>query len=499
MNFKKALALSALIGLLPLSLSHGQTPTDLPKMPSQEELTAHMKYLASDELMGRMTGEEGNNLAAKYIADHFAKYGLIDPTDGGYFQKFNLIRTAAPTVGFMVVDGDSLIERANLVTTNGAGLDGEYDLVFVGSGAPDASGNPGYSEAQVKGKIVVAMFGDGESADLRTMMPLSQRKRTAALERGAAGLIEVFDNPDYPFANLIPQVTRSRMLIDDGNAPAREFPHWYADGGAKERLGKDGKAKVSSSGFAYQMLPTQNVVGILEGSDPQLKNEYVLLMAHYDHVGAGMRPGISAADTIFNGARDNAAGTVAVMAAAQALSETRPARSTIFLAVTAEEIGLIGSRYYVQHPLVPLNQTVYVSNIDNAGYNDTTIVTVVGMGRTTADADIIAGTAAAGLKAVSDPSPEQNLFDRSDNVNFAAQGIPAPTYSLGFTAFDEEINKYYHKPADHADENFDFAYYTKYVRGYIETTIRIANNPERPRWLPGDKYEEAFNSLFGGK
>lgn len=472
-----------------------QTPQLSSSYPAYEDLKAQLKYLASDELMGRMTGEEGINKAAAYIAAHFKKHGLSDPTKDGYFQRFNLYRTQYPANGTLSWNQTTLQERAAFVTTNGSGLKGTYKAVFLGHGMPDASGVSPFN-ADVKGKIVIVYLGDGKSNDFRSALPLSNQKRQWAREAGAAGLMEVFPNLDYPFQNIVPQVTRSRYVFDEGDQ-GRDFPHWFVSGEFASSITAATSIQMDSNPVVHQPVPTQNVVGILEGSDPVLKEEYVLLMAHYDHVGAGMRPGVTAADTIFNGTRDNAVGTVAIMAAAEAFAKKRPARSTIFLAVTAEEIGLLGSRYFTQHPLVPLQKIVYASNIDGAGYNDTSIVTVIGLGRTTADADIIAGTASVGLKATPDSAPEQGLFDRSDNVNFARLGIPAPTYSLGFTAFDAEINKYYHRPADHADESFDFDYFNKYVQAFIETTNRIANNPQRPRWVAGDKYEPAFKKLYG--
>lgn len=242
-----------------------------------------------------------------------------------------------------------------------------------------------------------------------------------------------------------------------------------------------------------------NVVGVIEGSDPALRNEYVALLAHYDHVGAGMRngPGATAADSIFNGARDNAMGTAAVLAAAKALAAERPARSVILLAVTAEEGGIIGSQFYAENPLIPLNQTVYALNIDTGGYSDTSIVTVVGLGRTTADPLIRQGAAAYGLEVISDPAPEQNLFDRSDNVRLAAKGIPAPTFSPGFRSFEDPgVANYYHRPNDEPDD-LDYAYLRRFALAYVRAARLIADSPTRPTWTAGDKYEAAARALYG--
>jgi aminopeptidase YwaD len=247
-----------------------------------------------------------------------------------------------------------------------------------------------------------------------------------------------------------------------------------------------------------RILKTQNVVGIIDGTDPLLKDEYVIVMAHYDHVGA-RRTVAALTDTIYNGARDNAMGVVALMHVAEAFSKVPTRRSVIILPVSAEEIGLLGSRHYIEHPVVPLDKTVYVSNIDGAGYNTTEAVTVIGLNRTTAKPYFEAAGAAFGLAVLDDPAPEQGLFNRSDNVNFASRGVPAPTFSAGFTAFDTEIMKYYHQPADQADEHFDFDYLHRYVQVFVHATRLIADADERIVWTPGDTYEAAFHSLYSNR
>ena len=242
-------------------------------------------------------------------------------------------------------------------------------------------------------------------------------------------------------------------------------------------------------------LTSRNVVGWIPGSDPELADEVVMLLAHYDHVGMGGRRATEA-DSIFNGARDNGMGTVAVIAAARALAASPPRRSVLLLTPTGEEQGLIGSRHFAENPLVPLRDIVFALNVDTGGYSDTTIVTVVGLDRTTAQSLIEAGAAAAGLEAVLDPSPEQNLFDRSDNVAFARKGIPAPTFSPGFRAYsDPGVANYYHQVTDEVDD-LDMAYLARFVTGYVESARRIADASERPRWVSGDTYEEAGQALY---
>jgi Zn-dependent M28 family amino/carboxypeptidase len=255
-------------------------------------------------------------------------------------------------------------------------------------------------------------------------------------------------------------------------------------------------AVVAVDGKVNTPVEGKNVLAWIEGTDPELKKEFILLSAHYDHVGVGAPD--AEGDSIYNGARDNAVGTVAVINAAKYFAQNPPKRSIIFALWTAAEKGLLGSGFFANNPLIPLNQIVYNLNIDNAGYNDTSIITVIGLGRTSADFMIEEAVAEFGLTAKADPSPEQGLYDRSDNVNFARKGIPAPSFTLGFTAFDDKINQYYHKAADEVD-SFDLEYAQIYWKSYILSAQKIANWSQRPKWAEGDKYEEVSKELYGGK
>ena len=156
---------------------------------------------------------------------------------------------------------------------------------------------------------------------------------------------------------------------------------------------------------------------------------------------------------------------------------------------------MLGSEYYVENPVLPLEQMVYCFNSDNAGYNDTTLATLIGLNRTTASQNIKDAVASFGLTANEDPAPEQGLFDRSDNVNFAKKGIPSPTFSLGFTSFDGNVTKYYHQASDEAD-NLDYDYLFKFFKAYVLAGRKIANDPITPVWVEGDKYEEAGKMLY---
>lgn len=241
-------------------------------------------------------------------------------------------------------------------------------------------------------------------------------------------------------------------------------------------------------------VESQNVIGIVEGTDPVLKNEYIIYSAHYDHV--GVHKSNVPNDSIFNGARDNAVGTTTVLSMAENLAKHPTKRSALFILFTGEEKGLLGSRYYAENPVLPLNQMVYCFNSDNAGYNDTSKATIVGLERTTAGQHIKDAATAFGLTAIDDPAGEQGLFDRSDNVSFARKGIPAPTYSLGFTSFTGDVTKYYHQPGDEAN-TLDYDYLLKFFRSYVLAGRKIGNDPVTPVWVEGDKYEPVSKELYG--
>jgi Zn-dependent M28 family amino/carboxypeptidase len=236
----------------------------------------------------------------------------------------------------------------------------------------------------------------------------------------------------------------------------------------------------------------------LEGSDPVLKNEYIILSAHFDHVGTGKNGGATYTkeDSIFNGTRDNAFGCTAVLYAAKCLTQVKPKRSILFIGFTGEEIGLLGSSYYAENPLIPLKQCVFNLNCDGAGYNDVTMLTTIGLSRTDGKGDIETAAKAFGLKVMDDPAPEQNLFDRSDNMSFAAKGIPSPNFAPGFTAFNADIFKYYHKAEDNP-ETIDFGYLHKYCQSYAHAARLIANRKDQPKWIANDKYEKAYKALYG--
>ncbi|MFD2571356.1 M28 family peptidase [Spirosoma soli] len=462
---------------------------------SRAEVEAHMRFLASDQLRGRRTGEPGNQKAAEYIAEQFRKLGLTKaPDQQDYFQQITLQKVMPATAATMNIGKDTLKLGKELVVMAGKPVELSGEVVYVGYGLGDA-----YKDLDVKGRIVVAQGGSPDAKGPREIFSASSQKRQLATEKGAAALIELYsESIPWGFVNQYfnrEQVTVSTIGSDNSLAHL-----WVNNANNQYRQLKEAgtTVRLQTSGRQQTTVTSANVAGVIEGTDPKLKDEYVILSAHFDHVGVGKQGGSAyqPSDSIFNGARDNAFGTVSLLEAAKALSQQRPKRSVLVLALTGEEVGLLGSRYYAEHPLVPLKQTVFDLNTDGAGYNDTTIVSVIGLERTGAKNEIEMGAKAFGLSVFAEPAPEQGLFDRSDNVNFAVKGVPAPTFSAGFKSFDEAIAKYYHQAIDNP-ESLDYNYLQRYCQAYAHAARLIADRPTRPQWSAGDKYEAAGKALYG--
>ncbi len=496
--------------LLAFLLLVGATAAAQPALPefqtTKAEVEAHLRFLASDALMGRRTGAPGNNIAASYIASYIEAYGFQKVAGAtGYFQPIPFEAVKPPATGKLTVEKSVSMQGEDLLLLAGGAAKLNTTAVFAGHGWVDtATGRDDYKGLDVKGKVVFVMPGATEDDDPLAIFKAMRIKRNLAAERGAVALIELY-RMSFPWGFFRQYFNKENMRTApkevESEATKKLVYGWWKEPSkdlVKAMADKKMKVALESSGYTSRIMPSQNVIGVLEGTDPVLKNEYILLTAHYDHVGTGKDGGgaYTAEDSIFNGTRDNAMGTVALMAAAKALSKERPKRSVLFLAVTGEEMGLLGSQYFVDNPLVPLNQIVFNLNIDNGGYNSTEHISIVGHGRTGVDDLLQKGIEALNLKVFPNPAPEQNLFDRSDNVSFAIKGIPALCFSLGVTAFDETVAKYYHQVTDNPD-TIDYDYFLKYCQSFAYTTRLIADSPTRPRWVKGDKYEQAGKVLYG--
>ena len=494
---------------LGLSLAAFAQKTSAPEFAlTQDEVEVPLRFLASDELGGRRTGSNGNLIAARYIAEHLRTYGY-QPAAGlnGYFQPIGFQASTPPaTASLMIGKTAYQFKEDFLFMTGDAAALNKVEVVFAGHGWVDEkTGQDDYKGKDVKGKLVIVLPGPPEETSRQAIFEAMPKKRDWAYERGAVGLIELYRISALPWNFFSRYFGREslRLAPKDSNKPSNKLIYgWLKEKSGISDIkdlqeGKKLKANLASSGFSRRDIPGQNVVGVLEGSDPQLKNEYLIVSAHYDHVGMGKEGGnaYTKEDSIFNGARDNAMGTVALLTAAKALAQQRPKRSIIILAVTGEELGLLGSQYYSENPLIPLKQCIFNLNTDGAGYNSTEHISIIGWSRTGTDALVEEAANRVNLKVFPEPAPEQNLFDRSDNVSFASKGVPALNYSPGLTKFDDVISKYYHQVADQA-ESIDMPYFLKYCQSFANLARLIADNAQRPQWKAGDKYEKAGAELY---
>lgn len=470
-----------------------------------EELEAHLRFIASDALQGRRTGEQGNDIAAAYLAAQYAAYGLeTPPGQDNYYQQVPFEATVPPQAAAFTIDKSEYTQGDNLLLMTGNLPETKTKVVFANYGwADEDEGYNDYEDLNVEGKIVIVLPGTPDGKDPNTVFRAMSVKRKLAQENGAIALIELF-RLQFPWSFFKSYFNKETLTLAEESEETEQDNFVY--GWLKEKQesnikelqeGKSMKAVLASSGYDSRRIYSNNVMGVIEGSDPGLKGEYILLSAHFDHVGTGKQGGgpFTAQDSIFNGARDNAMGTTSLLAAAKALSEQPPRRSVILLAVTGEEIGLLGSRYYVDNPLIPLEETVFNLNADGAGYNDVSYISAFGYGRTGTDQSIDAAANIFGLDVLPNPIPEQGIFDRSDNASFAQAGIPALSLSPGTTAFDEQVSKYYHQVTDNPD-TIDFDYLHKYASAFVRTARLIANMENRPMWIEGDKYEEAGKELY---
>lgn len=477
--------------LLVTSALFAQSDKDLvTKSVNPAEVKAQISFLASDELRGRDTPSQGQETAAKFIATQLEMYGVkAFDAHPNYMQPVPFKNSKVPTMGAIAVGGKSYGYASDFLKMSGGNLDWTGEVVMLKHGLADE-----ISKADVKGRIIVASCGDGKEQSPQAWFGMSADKRMAAKEAGAVGLIELYNSPQIPWQLLVRYLNKDQIGLDEGDD--NSFPSfWLLDNNreATDTFKKAKEVSVKIEGANDEKFTAPNVVGFVEGSDPKLKEEFVVYCAHYDHVGVG-QPNAEG-DSIFNGARDNAVGIVAVLQAAKSIAQNPTKRSALFVLFTAEEKGLLGSKYFVDNSPLPVNQMVFCNNVDGAGYNDTSKVTIIGLPRTTAEENIKKACAEFGLEAIDDPAPEQGLFDRSDNVRFASKGVPAPDFSMGLTAFDAEIQKYYHQQSDNV-ESLDMDYLQKYWSAYVLTGRLIANDKEKPFWTKGDKYYEAGVDLY---
>lgn len=451
-----------------------------------ESIQGHLAFLASDLLEGRDTPSRGLDLAALYIAAQFRRAGLEPAGDDGYFQtaRWKVVGPDPASFRLTIRVGEAAhevpVDRVSFPGARGLDLDGA-GLLRVD--AADFAAVDALPAEQVEGKAVVlelAKAGEDRGAAARLLGRLTRhrpavvidldRSSTEGLGLGNGRLVdpEAPDAPRRPAQAGIPIVSLHDPAAIAALSALAAGP---AEGSVTLRVGEP----------VERPAAVRNVAGILRGSDPALKDEYVIVSAHYDHIGVGRADGRG--DRINNGANDDASGTVGVIEMAAALDrlESRPKRSILFLTFFGEEKGLLGSRYYGRHPLVPLVRTVAHVNLEQIGRTDDSEGPSLGRAMMTgfdfSDVGPILARAgeAVGVEVAKHPRNSDAFFGRSDNQALADLGIPAHTLCTAFLFPD------YHRPGDEW-EKVDAANMAKVTRAIALGLLLIADADQPPRW-----------------
>ena len=456
----------------------------------QIEAESHLRFLTADELRGRNTGTVELNIAGRYIAEQFRKYKLhpLGDDEGDYKQKVEIIESNPPSIASASLYDMVFDIKSDLAYIDGVNGEIEGPIKYV----EDLSA---IDTADLKGKIVVTVLGDPRAAFMNRDQVQNMQKM------GAIGLIEIFGSGQkMPWSVITRFLNREKMYLGKTDSVQALPRVWVNDTTnvliEKLKINESQKnARIEINGLKKRALDSYNIVGKIEGTDPLLKNEHVIMCAHYDHIGVQSGKGL---DSIYNGTRDNGIGTTGLLNAAKYFSLYPAKRSIVIIALTAEEKGLLGSTYYTNNPKVPLEKSVFALNIDNSGYTDTENITLLDTARTNIDKLVYQAAKEAGLGVMGDRIPSQGYYERSDQVSFAKKGVPAINYKMSMAAFDERISTYYHQPNDEFD-SIDREYVYKYWISYIRTAELISNWDQKPYWMAGDKFEEAGDKLYSKK
>ncbi len=512
----------------------------------------HIRVLAADEYQGRAPGSQGEQLTLKYLAEQFRAAGLEPGNpDGTWLQKVPLVGiTADPAMKLTLAArgrklapkyGPEFVAWTKRVTETVTVENAE--MIFAGYGvqAPEFQWDD-FKGLDVKGKVLVVLVNDPPVEDQKVFggkaMTYYGRwtyKYEKAAALGAAGLFIIHeDGPaGYPWA--VVENGRKGEQFDlstpDKNMGRAAFEGWFTWDMADKIFKAAGKnlAELKKAAATREFkpvplgwnasltlkntlreVPSSNVVTRLTGSDEKLKNEYVAYVAHWDHLGVG--PAVNG-DTIYNGALDNASGTATLIELARAYKQltTPPRRSILFIAVTAEEQGLLGSQYYGEHPLYPLARTAAVINMDGINLlGRTKDITSVGMGSSTLDDVVKAVAAEQGRTVKPDPEPEKGFFYRSDHFNFSKQGVPAfyphrgieyigKPQGWGLQMREKYTKEDYHKPSDEVKDYWDMSGAVEDARLFLIVGYRVANSHAMPTWLPGTEFKAKRDASLRGQ
>lgn len=507
-------------------------------MITAEGLQAHVEFLADDALLGRRAGEPGYDEAAQFVAKQFEELGLV-AGNGGWFQQVRLRRSKLVTEHarmsihlddeeVVLALRDDFVVSSDMVRSESSVHE---TVVFVGKGvhAPEF-GYSDYGDVDVRGKVVAFIGGaptsiDGDAQHYYRSRSLKIRE---ASKRGAIGAIVIWgaasekrrpwiktfknygsrssttwvDENDrasnyYPGIKVVGRInmTAARRLFSTSSI---SFDEAYA----AAELGESDpillNAQVAmATGTVHETVSSANVIGVVPGTNTGLANEYLVYTAHLDHV--GVLEDSDEEDVIHNGMYDNAMGVALMLETARAFAAAPGRRSALFIALTAEESGLLGSDFFVNNPTVPIESVVANINLDMPLFLHP-LADLVAFGSQHSSLQSIAEAAAKaeGFFLSPDPVPEENLFARSDQYAFVRQGIPAVYLVSGFTSKDKDfdgealyrdhLENHYHKPSDDLSRPVDWPSAVRFARAHTRIGFRIADDAKRPTWNKGDFY-----------
>jgi len=500
----------------------------------------HIEFLASDDLAGRDVGSPGFEKAAAYVEGQFKDIGLKPGGGAGYRQPVKLeSRVLVPdqTKMSIVRNGqeEPLVPREDATLSARGELDGSVDIPmeFVGYGLSIHEANwDDLAGVDLHGKIAVyvnAMAPANVSDNVKSHVN-SAGERWAVLKKAGAIGVATLPNPRPPAGTTPPDAAAGagRGAGRGGGVPNPQPTVVLADRDLQDQAGQVVSMSVTRAGAAkllagsghtvdeldqlvadkkplprfplngtlrahaaVQRTPvdSENVVGIYEGSDPRLKSEYVVMSAHLDHVGVG-RP--INGDSIYNGAMDDASGVASVIEIARLLkaSTTKPKRSIVFVAVTAEEKGELGSKYFAAHPTIPFDTIVAAVNLDMfLPLYPLKVIEVQGLVESSLGETVRLAAKDQGVDVQTDREPEQNRFIRSDQYSFIKRGVPSLAFKFGyeFGSPDEKtrrawVRDVYHKPNDDLKQPVDADAAAKFDRVILDLLQRVADDPARPTW-----------------
>ncbi len=509
---------------------------------SADLMRGYVRELSDDKYEGRGPGSRGDIAARKYLAEELDKLGL-EPgaADGSWEQPFELIGVTSdqPAEWLFSGHGNSLTLRqwddfivASGVQAERAEIE-NAELVFVGYAiqAPEYQWND-FKDVDLAGKVLVIMNNDPDwdpdlfAGDTRLWYGRWDYKYMNAARQGAVGAIIIHTQPSagYPFQVVQTSWTGEQFELPAGDEPRLQAAAWVTENAARELVAMSGHdldtLREAADNRDFEPVPlgittsigmdvsinkvtSANVLGLLPGSDPELKDEVVIYTAHHDHLGIGTPN--DAGDVIYNGAMDNASGVAQVLAMIKAISALpeAPRRSILVALVGAEEQGLLGSKYYAAHPTIPPGKIAANLNYDGGNiWGHTHDVTFVGLGKSTIDSVVQAIAAEQGRVVKPDQFSDRGYFYRSDQFSFARIGVPAMYLDAGMDFVDrppdwgrQQIDHYtdvnYHQPSDEYDDSWNFeGMVADALLGYW-IGLAIANADEMPAWVPGDEFEAA--------